>query len=443
VLHWALLDDSNEEAAKEAREWLLRALEGFRATSDRKGEVTSLIALAYRRNVSSRAHVTNARDSYVSFLEEIRRLRATEHRLTRVSERPRMEALALLSIDLYCRTNGWYEIALQRATQALALADEARDTRVAVMARIALGETERLLGRFPRAIELAERAIVAIDTSDRTGPSLGHQRDAAVQSLALAYALAGHRHRAIETAREAAERTSTTGPAARRAEVLTGLAEVAEVAGDRDLAVDTAKRALRAATGLVGGIAWDIRAELVLARMALLDGDAGLSLGHASAAAGRLAQRDLPHIALQIAVELARGQTLLAAGFEADARDALASAQQRVVRIADRIIDEALRTDFLSRSPIARSVVVAAEQVGLKTAMVAALNRPADEPDILTRREVEVLRQVAAGLPNREIADQLFISEKTVARHLTNIFTKLDVESRTQAAAWAFRQGIV
>jgi DNA-binding NarL/FixJ family response regulator len=86
---------------------------------------------------------------------------------------------------------------------------------------------------------------------------------------------------------------------------------------------------------------------------------------------------------------------------------------------------------------------VAAEQVGLKTAMVAALNRPADEPDILTRREVEVLRQVAAGLPNREIADQLFISEKTVARHLTNIFTKLDVESRTQAAAWAFRQGIV
>ena len=45
--------------------------------------MTSLIALAYRRNVSSRAQVTNARDSYISFLEEIRRLRATEHRLTR------------------------------------------------------------------------------------------------------------------------------------------------------------------------------------------------------------------------------------------------------------------------------------------------------------------------------------------------------------------------
>ena len=112
-----------------------------------------------------------------------------------------MEALALLSIDLYCRTNGWYEVALQRATQALALADEARDTRIAVMARVALSETERLLGRFPHAIELAERAIVAIDAADRSGPSLGHQRDAAAHSLALAYALSGHRERAPDRPR--------------------------------------------------------------------------------------------------------------------------------------------------------------------------------------------------------------------------------------------------
>jgi DNA-binding NarL/FixJ family response regulator len=261
--------------------------------------------------------------------------------------------------------------------------------------------------------------------------------------LALAYALSSHRERAIQTSVESVDRTATNGPPARRAEVLTGLAEVAEVAGDRELAVDTAKRALQAATGLVGGITWDIRAELVLARLALLDGDANLSLGHASAAAGRLAQRDLPHVALQIAVELARGRALLAAEFDADARDALASAQQRVVRIADRITDQALRTDFLSRSSIARSVFVAAAQVGLTAAAVTVVSHPPDEPDILTRRELEVLRQVAAGLPNREIADQLFISEKTVARHLTNIFTKLDVESRTQAAAWAFRQGVV
>jgi DNA-binding CsgD family transcriptional regulator/tetratricopeptide (TPR) repeat protein len=353
-----------------------------------------------------------------------------------------MEALALLSIDLYCRTNGWYEVALQRATQALAMAEEARDIRVVVMARIALSETERLLGRFPRAIEHAERALVAIDAAVPGKPSLEHQRDAAVQAMALAYALTGHHERAIETARDTVERTSATGSNVRRAEALTGLAEIAEIAGKRGLAYDIANQALDAATGLAGGIVWDIRAELVLARLALADGAVDLALGHASASAGRLAQRDLPHVSLQIAVDLVRGQALLAAGFDDDAREALASAQQSVMRIADRMTDQDLRSEFLSRSPIASGVGAVTESAGL-VADVAKLTGPAGgTQEILTRREVEVLGLVAAGLPNREIADRLFISEKTVARHLTNIFTKLDVESRTQAAAWAFRQGI-
>jgi ATP/maltotriose-dependent transcriptional regulator MalT len=59
-------------------------------------------------------------------------------------------------------------------------------------------------------------------------------------------------------------------------------------------------------------------------------------------------------------------------------------------------------------------------------------------PAGLTAREVEVLRLVAAGRSNPEIAALLVLSEKTVARHLSNIFTKLDVTSRTAAAAFAF-----
>ena len=61
----------------------------------------------------------------------------------------------------------------------------------------------------------------------------------------------------------------------------------------------------------------------------------------------------------------------------------------------------------------------------------------------LTRREVEVLRLVAAGRSNPEIARELVLSEKTVARHLSNIFTKLDVSSRTAAAAYAFAHELV
>jgi DNA-binding NarL/FixJ family response regulator len=54
-----------------------------------------------------------------------------------------------------------------------------------------------------------------------------------------------------------------------------------------------------------------------------------------------------------------------------------------------------------------------------------------------------VLRLVASGRSNMQIADQLVLSEKTVARHLSNIFTKLDVGSRTAAAAYAYQHRLV
>ncbi|WP_424346415.1 LuxR C-terminal-related transcriptional regulator [Kocuria sp. CH-021] len=64
-------------------------------------------------------------------------------------------------------------------------------------------------------------------------------------------------------------------------------------------------------------------------------------------------------------------------------------------------------------------------------------------PRGLTDREVEVLRLVATGRTNPEIAAELFLSEKTVSRHLSNIFTKLDVPTRTAAAAFAYEHGLV
>lgn len=64
-------------------------------------------------------------------------------------------------------------------------------------------------------------------------------------------------------------------------------------------------------------------------------------------------------------------------------------------------------------------------------------------PGGLTPRELDVLRLVAAGNSNTEIARQLVLSEKTVARHLSNIFTKLEVPSRTAAAAYAHEHDLL
>jgi NarL family two-component system response regulator LiaR len=62
--------------------------------------------------------------------------------------------------------------------------------------------------------------------------------------------------------------------------------------------------------------------------------------------------------------------------------------------------------------------------------------------DPLTEREVEVLRVVAHGESNQQIADELGISEATVRTHVSNILNKLHLASRTQAALYALREGL-
>jgi DNA-binding NarL/FixJ family response regulator len=65
------------------------------------------------------------------------------------------------------------------------------------------------------------------------------------------------------------------------------------------------------------------------------------------------------------------------------------------------------------------------------------VRRGPESPGGLTRRECEVLVLVTDGRSNREIGEKLFISDRTVARHLTNIFHKIGVTSRTQAVRYA------
>jgi DNA-binding NarL/FixJ family response regulator len=72
-----------------------------------------------------------------------------------------------------------------------------------------------------------------------------------------------------------------------------------------------------------------------------------------------------------------------------------------------------------------------------------ALLEPDGPRGPLSERELEVLRLVARGSSNRTIAAELVIAEKTVARHLSNIFTKLDVGSRSAATAYASEHGMV
>jgi DNA-binding NarL/FixJ family response regulator len=89
----------------------------------------------------------------------------------------------------------------------------------------------------------------------------------------------------------------------------------------------------------------------------------------------------------------------------------------------------------------------AAGEVHLDAAVARQLTRRMAAPQIglnsLTAREREILTLVAQGHSNREIADRLVISERTARTHVSNVLTKLQLASRTQAALLAIREGLI
>ena len=106
------------------------------------------------------------------------------------------------------------------------------------------------------------------------------------------------------------------------------------------------------------------------------------------------------------------------------------------------------RHEAAHRSAFARGAALSDDQVLAHVLEQAPATVGPDEPDepdemdALTRRELEVARLVGAGLSNREIADRLGRSQRTVESHVEHVLRKLGFGSRTQVAAWiADRQG--
>ena len=87
-----------------------------------------------------------------------------------------------------------------------------------------------------------------------------------------------------------------------------------------------------------------------------------------------------------------------------------------------------------------RGEALLAPSVAAKLMQEVAGERPAASG--LTDRELEVLRLIARGLPNKQIAHELVVSEKTVKTHVSNILAKLHLADRTQAALYAVREGL-
>jgi len=189
------------------------------------------------------------------------------------------------------------------------------------------------------------------------------------------------------------------------------------------------------------------RAELLPAAVEILLAAGELEVARALAGELDDLARGLENTALGALAGMARGAVRLEEGAAARALSDLREAQ-RVWQELTAPYEVARTRELISRAcralgdDEAGALELEAARDGYASVGAAAdlgrFERPTPEPHGLTPRELEVLRLVAAGRSNREIAAALVISEHTVARHVQNIFVKLRVSSRTAVAAFAF-----
>jgi DNA-binding CsgD family transcriptional regulator len=201
-----------------------------------------------------------------------------------------------------------------------------------------------------------------------------------------------------------------------RARVLPAYVQICIAAGEINAAT--------ASSADLDAIAYDYGTPMLCALAQSSRGRVMLASGDAAGAAACLRDALATWNALDVPYEVASAKTLLGqalreSGDDEGARAAFGAAEALFDQIGARL-DARLTRDRSSGT-----------------------SAPAALPSGLSAREAEVLQLIAAGMTNKDIAAALTLSEKTVSRHLSNIFTKIGVSSRAAATAFAFEHDLV
>lgn len=293
--------------------------------------------------------------------------------------------------------HGTWAAALEEARRATERCLQGENPAAAGEAWYRQGEIQRALGDF----DAAENAY-------REASRLGREPQPGLALLRLAQEKVGVAEAAIR--RIAAE----TSEAGKRAGLLPALVEIMLAVGDVDAARDACAELDALAEGREDGVLGAMAAQ-ARGTVELASGNTEAALG-ALRHAGRVWQR------LGAPYEAARARTLVGQACRALGDEDAASLELEAARTAFSELGAA--ADLARLDPT--------------TSGTAGTNAHG-----LTERELEVLRHLAAGVTNKEIAEELVLSVRTVDRHVSNIFVKLGVSTRAAATAYAHEHGVV
>ena len=178
--------------------------------------------------------------------------------------------------------------------------------------------------------------------------------------------------------------------------------------------------------------------DVILMDIKLPDPSASLGTGSPDPAgpadgieATRILHREMPHVGI-IFCTVFEDDEFVFAGIQAGGRGYIVKDDDPETML------RAIRAVANGESLLGPAV---AHKVMRQFAVLASKQTPL--VDDLTPRELDVLKLIASGLTNRQIAEELTLSEKTVKNHINNIFSKLHINDRSQAILYAIRQGLV
>jgi DNA-binding CsgD family transcriptional regulator len=324
----------------------------------------------------------------------------------------------------------------QEWTAALTRWCDAQPGLVPFRGQCLVHRTEIMLlhGAWPDAVDEAQRACERLSGQPAVGSALYQQAELE--------RLRGDFAKAEDGYRQASDWGRNPQP---------GLSLLRLAQGQVDSAVAAIRLALDEADGLVA------RARMLPAfvEIALAGGDTDSAAAAADGLTEIAAALDAPF--LHAAAAQARGAVLLAEGKARDALDALRVAHKRwqeieapyeaarvkvLIGLACRELgdEDSARMELDSARRALEQLGAGPDLARMQELSGTSGPKPAGG---LTTREVEVLRLIASGKTNRAIAEKLVISEKTVARHVSNIFTKLGLSSRSAATAYAYEHDLV